>query len=188
MADEGEADNLGDDMGGDLGGSKKASKGALPQLLKFVLIGIAAVIFIVTIVVITFSILNKGGGSQTNIPVSEEYTTKRESYDWYTSLDQIRTSTSDKVPASVSITIALGYKKEEKAASTEITERRIEIIDFLSGKDGGGKTRIISEYGVMELDAVCEYIHAADTLWTVVYRIENQGDVTLHQRLEWHIS
>ena len=55
-------------------------------------------------------------------------------------------------------------------------------------KDGGGKTRIISEYGVMELDAVCEYIHTADTLWTVVYRIENQGDVTLHQRLEWHIS
>ena len=131
MADEGEADNLGDDMGGDLGGSKKASKGALPQLLKFVLIGIAAVIFIVTIVVITFSILNKGGGSQTNIPVSEEYTTKRESYDWYTSLDQIRTSTSDKVPASVSITIALGYKKEDKAASTEITERKIVIIDFL---------------------------------------------------------
>ena len=55
-------------------------------------------------------------------------------------------------------------------------------------KDGGGKTRIISEYGVMELDAVCEYIHTEDTLWTVVYRIENQGDVTLHQRLEWHIS
>ena len=55
-------------------------------------------------------------------------------------------------------------------------------------KDGGGKTRIISEYGVMELDAVCEYIQSADTLWTVVYRIENQGDVTLHQRLEWHIS
>lgn len=55
-------------------------------------------------------------------------------------------------------------------------------------KDGGGKTRIISEYGVMELDAVCECIHTADTLWTVVYRIENQGDVTLHQRLEWHIS
>lgn len=46
-------------------------------------------------------------------------------------MDQIRTSTSDPVPASVSVTIALGYKKEDKAASTEITERRIEIIDFL---------------------------------------------------------
>lgn len=55
-------------------------------------------------------------------------------------------------------------------------------------KDGGGKTRIISEYGVMELDAVCEYIHTADTLWTVVYRIENQGEVTLHQKLEWHMA
>lgn len=76
-------------------------------------------------------VINKGGKSQTNIPISEEYTTKRESYDWYTSLEQIRTSTSDPIPASVSVTIVLGYKKDDKAASTEITERRIEIIDFL---------------------------------------------------------
>jgi flagellar FliL protein len=77
-------------------------------------------------------VLNKNGKTPSaSIPVSEEYTVKRESYDWYTSIDQIRTSTSDPVPASVSVTIALGYKKEDKAASTEITERRIEIIDFL---------------------------------------------------------
>ncbi len=86
---------------------------------------------IVTIVVVTTAILNKGGNKQTAIPVSEEYTTKREVYYWYTSLDQIRTSTSDPVPASVSVTIALGYKKDDKMASSEITERRIEIIDFL---------------------------------------------------------
>lgn len=131
MADE-DAGNLGDD--GDIGESsvkKSGGKGVFPQILKFVLIGVAAVILIVTIVFITTLIINKGGKSQTNIPISEEYTTKRESYDWYTSLDQIRTSTSDPIPASVSVTIVLGYKKDDKAASTEITERRIEIIDFL---------------------------------------------------------
>ena len=131
MADANNADDLGDDIGGESAPKKGGAKNALPQLLKFVLIGVVAVIFIVTIVVVTTAILNKGGSSQTAIPVNEEYTVKRESYDWYTSLDQIRTSTSDAVPASVSVTIALGYKKEDKAASTEITERRIEIIDFL---------------------------------------------------------
>ena len=131
MADANNADDLGDDIGGEGAPKKGGAKNALPQLLKFVLIGVVAVIFIVTIVVVTTAILNKGGNSQTAIPVNEEYTVKRESYDWYTSLDQIRTSTSDAVPASVSVTIALGYKKEDKAASTEITERRIEIIDFL---------------------------------------------------------
>lgn len=55
-------------------------------------------------------------------------------------------------------------------------------------KKGSGNTQILSEYGVMELDAVCEYMHVSDTLWSVVYRIESQGEVTLHQRLEWHIS
>ena len=133
MADESNADDLGDDIGAEVSTGKKSGiKGAFPQLLKFILIGVVAVIFIVTIVVVTTAILNKGGKTPSqSIPISEEYTVKRDSYDWYTSLDQIRTSTSDPVPASVSVTIALGYKKEDKAASTEITERRIEIIDFL---------------------------------------------------------
>ena len=132
MADEENANDLGDGLEGDAPAGKKSGvKGAFPQLLKMVAIGVAAVIFIVTIVVVTTAILNKGGSNQTAIPVSEEYTPKRESYDWYTSLDQIRTSTSDAVPASVTVTIALGYKKDDKMASSEITERRIEIIDFL---------------------------------------------------------
>ncbi len=145
MADESNADDLGDDIGSEASSSRKSGiKGAFPQLLKFILIGVVAVIFIVTIVVVTTAILNKGGKSpSTAIPISEEYTVKKESYDWYTSLNQIRTSTSDPVPASVSVTIALGYKKEDKAASTEITERRIEIIDFLR--------RFFSEQTVEEL-------------------------------------
>ncbi len=130
MADEA-TDNLSTDDITESTGKKSGVKGIFPQLLKFVLIGLAAIILIVTIVVITNLIMNKKGISQTAIPVSEEYTAKRESYDWYTSLDQIRTSTNDAIPASVSVTIVLGYKKEDKAASSEITERRIEIIDFL---------------------------------------------------------
>ncbi len=132
MADESNADDLGDDIGSESSSGRRSGlKNAFPQLLKFVLIGVALVIFIVTIVVVTTLILNKGGKDVRQLPLSEEYTVKRESYDWYTSLDQIRTSTNDAVPASVTVTVALGYKKDDKSTSTEITERRIEIIDFL---------------------------------------------------------
>ena len=128
------ADDMEDDGMEDSGASapKKGGIGGLfAGFLKWILIGVAAVILIVTIVVITTIILNKGGKRQTSIPVSEEFTSQREDYDWYTSLDQIRTLTSDANPASVSVTIALGYRKDDKQASTEITSRRIEIIDFL---------------------------------------------------------
>lgn len=132
MADENNADDLGEEPSAEVSKGKKGGlKGAFPTLLKFILIGVVALIFIITVVVVTVMIINKGGSSQTPVPVSEEYTVRRESYDWYTSLDQIRTSTSDPVPANVTVTIALGYQKDDRTAATEITERRIEIIDFL---------------------------------------------------------
>ena len=132
MADE-NADDLGaGDLGGDSGSSGKGGlKGAFPALLKWILIALAAVIFIITVVFVAVKLMTGNGKSQTAIPVSGEWTIQREDYDWYTSLDQVRTQTSDAIPASVVVQVALGYKKDDKAASTEITSRRIEIIDFL---------------------------------------------------------
>ena len=132
MADE-NADDLGaGDLGGDSGSSGKGGlKGAFPALLKWILIALAAVIFIITVVFIAVKLMTGNGKSQAAIPISEEYTIQREDYDWYTSLDQVRTQTNDAIPASVVVQVALGYKKDDKAASTEITARRIEIIDFL---------------------------------------------------------
>lgn len=131
MADD--ADNLGDDgIGGDSGSSRKGrGKGIFPGILKWILIGVAGIILVVTIVIIVDSIRDKKAKPVTAVGVSEEYTVNRPSYDWYTSLDQIRTMSNDTTPASVTVTIALGYKKDDKQASTEITEKRIEIIDFL---------------------------------------------------------
>lgn len=66
-----------------------------------------------------------------SLPIHAEYLPQRKGLDWYTSLDQIRTQTSDPISSSVSVQIALGYKKDDKQASSEITARRIEIIDYL---------------------------------------------------------
>ncbi len=116
------------------GESEKKSKGIgglLPTLLKWVAIVLGAIILIVTVVVITMKIVGGNAPQQAVIPVSSEYGSKREVLDWYTSLGQVSTKTSDAIPASVIVEVVLGYKQADKAASTEITQRQIEIKDYL---------------------------------------------------------
>ena len=134
MADDNDLD-LNDDAGtGDLtssSGKKGGIGGILPALLKWVAIGLGALILIVTVVIVTMKIV---GGSQSGIsvvPVTEEYTSNKEILDWYSSLGSIRTKTSDVNPASVTVEVVLGYKKDDKATSTEITQRTVELKDFL---------------------------------------------------------
>ena len=111
---------------------KKGGIGAIfPTLLKWCAIVVGAIILVVTVVVITMKIMNSNTPATTAIASTEEITTKREQLDWYTSLQQIRTKTNDPIPASVLVDVVLGYKKDDKATSTEITSRNVEIRDFL---------------------------------------------------------
>lgn len=117
------------------GGTEKKSKGIgglLPTLLKWIAIVLGAIILIVTVVVITMKIMGGNTTQQAVIPVSQEYVGKREVLDWYTSLGQVSTrTTKDALPATVTVEVVLGYKQADKAASTEITQRQIEIKDYL---------------------------------------------------------
>ena len=91
-------------------------------------------IFVITVIFISVLCSCISGGNtaqQAVIPVSQEYGSKREVLDWYTSLGQVSTKTSDAIPASVIVEVVLGYKQADKAASTEITQRQIEIKDYL---------------------------------------------------------
>ena len=130
MADDG-LDGLEDGGTSASSGKKGGMGGALPGLLKWVAIALGAIILIVVIVVVTVNILNKNTTGTPSIPISDEYVTQREILDWYTSLGAIRTKTSDDISASVVVDIALGFKKDDKATSTEITQRNIELKDFL---------------------------------------------------------
>lgn len=89
------------------------------------------IIIVFSGVFILIKVDTRTSSSNTAIPISEEYMTQHEQLEWYTSLDQIRIKTSDPIPANVSVSIALGYKKDDKQAYSEITARRIEIIDYL---------------------------------------------------------
>ena len=121
-----------DDNGSSSSDKKGGLGGIFPSLLKWIIIGLAAVIVIVVVVVITVKITGKNSTTVTAIPASEEYVSgQREIYDWYTSLGIIQTTTADDPPATVRVDVALAYKKDDKAASSEITARLVELKAFL---------------------------------------------------------
>ena len=63
--------------------------------------------------------------------VTSGFSSNREIYDWYESLAQINVKTAESPSALVHVQVSLGYKKSNKAACTEIENRRIEIVDML---------------------------------------------------------
>ncbi|MBQ1710089.1 MAG: flagellar basal body protein FliL [Treponema sp.] len=131
MADDDEI-NL-DDGGASAAPEKKGGIGGLLSgLLKWVIIALAAIIVIVVVVIVTVKIASKNSTQVTAIPTSEEYVSgQREIYDWYQSLGVIQTTSADNPPATIRVDIALGYKKDDKATSTEITQRTVELKAFL---------------------------------------------------------
>lgn len=111
---------------------KKSFSLGFLKILRLVGIAVAAIIVIVVVVWVTVKNVVKNTSSAGPIQTSEEYVSgQREIYDWYTSIGLIQTTTMDDPPATVRVDIALGYKKDDKATSTEITQRQVELKSFL---------------------------------------------------------
>lgn len=119
----------GGEAASDEGKAKKGS-GMLPQMLKWVAIVLGALVFIVTVVVVTVNIMGGAGKSQTVIPVSEEYSGLREVLEWST-MPPVQTRSSDEIPATVSVEVVFGYTIGDKFTPNELTERQVELKDFL---------------------------------------------------------
>jgi len=133
MSDTNELDLDGGESS-ELEGKAKKSSGLaalLPNLLKFVAIGLGALIFIVTVSVITFNILNKRGTAQTAIPSNSPYIGARPQYMFFTAIGTVRTQTRDPVPYAVVVDMILGYNMNDNAAATEMTTRLYELRDFV---------------------------------------------------------
>jgi flagellar FliL protein len=114
-------------------GKKKSSLlgGLIPKLLKFIAIGLGALIFIVTVAVITFNFLNQGGRTQTMVSETDPYVGRRPEYTYYSNIDLIRTFTNDASPASVVVKVVLGYDMDDQRAPTELTNRMYEITAYI---------------------------------------------------------
>ena len=133
MSDSGDELDLEGGESPGLDAPKKASGLAalLPNLLKFVAIGLGVLIFIVTVSVITYTILNKGGQSQTVIPTNSPFVGARPTYAFFTLIDQVRTTTKDPIPYSVAVNVILGYDESDNATALELTARLYELQDFI---------------------------------------------------------
>ncbi|GMO15173.1 MAG: flagellar basal body-associated FliL family protein [Spirochaetaceae bacterium] len=128
MADE--DDVIESEEGSDEGGSKKGS-GILPKLLKFIALGLGALVFIVTVVVITFNIMNSGGkAAQTQIPQTESYIAVKPIYSAYDGVGTVSTRTRDATPFNVSVAPILQYDLNDNATQTELIARKVELQDF----------------------------------------------------------
>jgi flagellar protein FliL len=114
-------------------GSKKKKGGLgtlLPTILKFAAIGIGALLFIVTVSVITYNIMNDGGKKQTTVTdPSSPYIGRKPIFAWYTDIGTITTKTSDE--NSVSVVMNIGYDTTDLAAYSELSGRKVELQDFV---------------------------------------------------------
>ena len=134
MADE--HTNLTDEHGMDenigVDNPVKAKKaGLIPTLLKYIAITLAALIFIVTVVVITVNLMSKRGQSQSEYPIAEEYRDSREMLQYYSAVGAVKAFTKDVIPATVIANVELGYPQNDKTTSQELTARLVELKDFL---------------------------------------------------------
>jgi len=135
MSDSDELD-MDDGESPDAGAGKKKKGGALgallPTILKFAAIGIGALIFIVTVSVITYTLMSKGGKSQTQVTdPSSPYMGKRPIYGWYTGIGSVTTKTRDSTNYSVTVVMNLGYDQDDAAAASELSNRQYELRDFV---------------------------------------------------------
>jgi flagellar FliL protein len=128
--------DLGEEGGEDLGASSKKKVSGLaallPNLFKFVAIGLGALVFIVTVSVFTYTILSKGGKGQTAVaePASP-YVGTRPQYQIFSSINSVRTRTKDTTPYSVVVDMVIGYDMNDKNAQAELTARLYELQDFV---------------------------------------------------------
>jgi flagellar FliL protein len=133
MSDNDELDIDSGDAAGIDSSSKKSSGLAvlLPKLLKIVAIGLGALIFIVTVAVITYNILNKGGKPSTAIPENSPFMGTRPQYSMFSAIGVVRTRTRDETPYAVVVDMVIGYDQNDNAAATELTGRIVELQDFV---------------------------------------------------------
>jgi len=114
-------------------GSKKKKGGIgalLPTILKFAAIGIGALLFIVTVSVITYNIMNSGGKTQTTVTdPSSPYIGRKPIFSWYNDIGTVTTRTVDQ--NTVSVIMSLGYDQTDTTAFSELSGRKIELQDFV---------------------------------------------------------
>ena len=120
-------------VGGETGGGERT--GFLPavviKILKWAALAVAAIIFIVTVVVITMSIMNKGAATGGYPTLSEPYQGAPPVLAWYNNIGEIQGRTADENPTTVIVDVSLGYSEGDKALQAELISRTPRMRDLI---------------------------------------------------------
>ncbi|TVQ39963.1 MAG: hypothetical protein EA384_05175 [Spirochaetaceae bacterium] len=102
--------------------------GIVIQILKWTGIVLGAIIFVVTIVVVTLNFMGDGFATQSRIPAeSEAYADRRPILDWYSGIGELRGQTADDARHTFIIQPHIGYDQENRAVQNELIQRNIQI-------------------------------------------------------------
>lgn len=109
----------------------KGGGAGLLKILMWVGILIGLIIIIGVVVWVVMGWKESQGTPTTAVPSAEEYQKAMPIYSYSNILGELRLSTSDKEPASISIKIMIGFFEKEKAIPDELTKRKFQIIDMV---------------------------------------------------------
>ncbi len=121
--------------------------GVLIQILKWVGIILGAIIFIVTVVVVTVNFLGRGNTGQTRVPESAEYQAEIPILDWYEQVGELRGSTADDVRTTFIVEPYLGYDGDNNDLTTELIARQIQLIGIFNDYFGAANVAELKEMG-----------------------------------------
>ncbi len=109
----------------------KGGGAGILRLLMWIGIALGAVIFVVTVVIVTVNIINKQGKPMTQVALGETYQRATPEYEYFTTIGEIRTRTTDVEPSSIVVKINLGFEKGDKDTPTMLTARIHQMRDEL---------------------------------------------------------
>ena len=121
----------------------RAKTGFLPAIvitiLKWVAIALGAIIFVVTVVIITNRVTGRGREAAGIPPYSPEYEQEDIELEYFnTDLDNIRGTTADDPPVSFLASVTVGYPVGKTVVQTELVSKK-EIIRNMMLKHFGSK-------------------------------------------------
>ncbi len=109
----------------------KGGGAGILRLLMWIGIALGAVIFVVTVVIVTVNIVNKQGKPMTQVALGESYQRASPEYEYFTTIGEIRTRTIDNEPSSIVVKINLGFEKGDKDTPAMLTARIHQMRDRL---------------------------------------------------------
>ncbi|MFP4113386.1 MAG: flagellar basal body-associated FliL family protein [Spirochaetota bacterium] len=143
--------------------------GVLIQVLKWVGIILAAVIFIVTVVVVALNVVNRGTRAITDVPTSEDYRAEEPILEWFQQIGELRGSTADEVRTTFIVEPFLGYDGDNDSLTTELIDRRIQLMGLFNDYFGSKTTE--------ELEGPANKARVRQELQDQINRILRSGQI-----------